>query len=118
MSAAAVASTLHAHRFLAVDEAELQAQIADVFSRCGIAHTREVSLAPHGRIDFMLGDGLGLEVKVEGSPSAVLRQLHGYAQSPSVVGLVLVTRRAQLAGLRGPIAGKPLHVVHIGGGLG
>lgn len=53
MSAAAVASTLHAHRFLAVDEAELQAQIADVFSRCGIAHTREVSLevkSPKGRM--------------------------------------------------------------------
>lgn len=117
MKATTVVSLLRTYRFLAVDEAELQTQIADVLTRRGMRHVRELSLDPYGRIDFMLDDGLGLEVKVDGSPSAVLRQLHGYAQSLMVAELLLVTRRSQLATLRGPLAGKPLHVVHTGGGL-
>lgn len=117
VTVADIATSLRSYRFLAVDEAELQDQIAEVLTRAGIHHVRELTLTHHGRIDFMLDHGIGLEVKVDGSPSAVLRQLFGYAQSPSVESLVLVTRRSQLSTLRGPIAGKTLHVIHIGGGL-
>lgn len=113
-----ILDALRAYRFMAVDEAEIQNQIAAVLVREGVSFTREFSLGPAaGRIDFLLDAGVGIEVKVQGSPSSVIRQLFRYAKTDTIRQLVLVSRRAQHRSIRGPIAGKPLHVVHLTGGL-
>lgn len=103
---------LAGYRYLTATESDLQRQLGEAMTREGIAFQAEYQVGAAGRIDFYLPEWrAGLEVKVEGSPSAVLRQLHRYAGVAEFEVLVLVTRRARLGGLRGPIGSKPLHVV-------
>jgi len=106
----AVLGTLTCYRFLCHDEAELQEAIAEALRRDGIDFEREVSLAPGDRIDFLVG-GVGIEVKLAGPPTAVLRQLSRYAASERVESLVLATIVARHATLPDELGGKPLHVV-------
>lgn len=100
------------YRYLTGTELDLQRQLAEAMTREGITFEAEYQLGAVGRIDFYLPTWrAGMEVKVEGSPSSVLRQLHRYAGVAEFDRLVLVTRRARLGGLVGPIGSKPLHVV-------
>ncbi len=103
-------------RFAIAVEDHLQDQLAEVLAALGPA--REHDLAPHGRVDFWFPDArLALEVKVQGSPSSVARQLVGYAQHPSVRALLLVTGRRRLGSLVPPlINGKPVDVVSLWSG--
>jgi hypothetical protein len=57
--------------------------------------SREVKLSAAERIDFLMADGLGIEVKVKGSLSDVTRQLHRYAQITEIKSLLLVTTKAR-----------------------
>lgn len=65
------------HAFSFADEDELQRGLAEVMPETA---QREVRLTPRDRIDFLV-DGIGIEVKLAGSISALTRQLHRYAQS-------------------------------------
>ena len=100
------------YRYLTATEADLQRQLSEAMTREAIAFEPEYQVGAAGRVDFYLPTWrAGLEVKVDGSPSSVLRQLHRYASVAEFDVLVLVTRRARLGGLVGPIGTKPLHVV-------
>lgn len=79
-------------------EASLQFGITNQLIMVGIEHTREVRLSPTDRIDFMVG-AIGVEVKTGGSRTALIRQLHRYAQSGRVDELLLVTTAPNLAAL-------------------
>ena len=116
MSLAAITRALRAHRFRYDAEAELQEGIGRVLTAAGIGFEREVSIGRGDRIDFVAG-GVGIEVKRAGGLSAVTRQLHRYAQAPTITALVLVTDRMQLARLPDTLAGKPVQVVSLLGGL-
>lgn len=107
-----VAGLLSTHAYLYCDEDELQQGIAQVLGDAGVAFDREWRAAAAGRIDFRVG-GVGVEVKVDGSLPAVLRQLHRYACcSEFPDGLVLVTsRRRHAGGAPAEIGGKPFRVV-------
>ena len=110
----AVVRLLSSHRFQWSNEAELQAGIALVLHEAGIPHEREAVLAGAGRIDFLLPDGIGLEVKVEGAPAGVARQVLAYARHPSITALIVVTARAGTASLLPSSSnGKPIHVVSL-----
>lgn len=130
----AVVDAIDAYQFIYANEEELQQSISEALTACGIDHEREYRLSLHDRIDFFVPfphGSIGIEVKVAGAQHAVLRQLHRYALSPQISGLVLVTSRARHLQISwdGPahdhddpakrrtgdatLAGKPIRIVPI-----
>ena len=108
---------LTSHRYLAGTEAELQAFVERVLLEAAIPFERERVVGRAGRIDFYLPLWrAGLELKTEGSASAVLRQLHRYAGELEIERLFLGTTHARLGGLPAVIRGKPLQVLTLSGG--
>lgn len=102
------------------DEATLQRGIAGALEQGRIAADREVELGPAGRIDFLArfptdtGDvKVGIEVKCDGSISALVRQLQRYADHPDVNALAVVISRSRLGNLPHALCGKPLAVVSL-----
>ena len=118
-SPAELGELIRAYRYPIGSEVDFQRGIEDVLSRNGIPFQREHPLGrPYGRIDFYLTEQrYGIEVKVKGSPSEVLRQLHRYAQCPSIAALILITGRRRLAFPPININGKPLIAVSLWDGL-
>lgn len=107
----AVLSSIRSHRFLYDNEIQLQDGLAECFTKAGIAFEREARLSPANKIDFMLPEGVGLEVKIKGSPTEVARQLLAYVGEAQVLELILVTGRAVLGRLPDELLGKRIHVV-------
>lgn len=112
-----IVAALRAHRYRFSNEKELQDGLEQVLEKAGVRFEREARIAPGDVPDFMLEDGLAIEVKVDGSISAVTRQLHRYAQHPRVNAVLLVTSR--LAHDRMPpfMNGKPVRVLALLGGI-
>jgi hypothetical protein len=105
----AILAVLRSNRFNFNNEADLQAGISSALSTAGIPHLREHRLSGEDRIDFYFTDRrIGMEVKIKGSPSAVLSQLLRYAQHDDVASLILVTSRLRLAGEEESLNGKPV----------
>lgn len=98
------------YRYRIGSEAEFQDGLARVLEIHAIVHRREYDLGPHfGRIDFFLpGLFIGIELKVKGSPSEAMRQLHRYAKSPDIQALILVTVRSRTGFEPAQINSKPL----------
>ena len=96
-------------------ELVLQDLIAEVLARAEIAFEREVRLSAHDRIDFVCGS-IGVEAKVDGSLTAITRQLHRYAQSDRLAHLMLVTTRMRHLTVPRSFNGKRVEVVHLIGG--
>lgn len=107
-----LAETIRAHAFSFSNEEELQCGIAECLERARIAFAREVVLGPKDRVDFFT-HGIGIEVKVDGSISAVTRQLHRYAHHPDVRGLLLIASRIRLLNLPESINGKPVRALSV-----
>lgn len=59
----------------------------------------------------MFGWGIGIEIKVQGSPNSILRQLHRYAMHPAVKAIILICPRPWK--LPETLGGKPLFGVSI-----
>lgn len=113
-----VLGLLRAHRYGYADEREFHVGIEAVLRGAGIPARREVVLSRRDRIDFLLPGGLGIEVKLAGTPGDVLRQLRRYAASAQVTGLLLVTSRARhVRGLPDRLGDTPLRFLLVRGGL-
>lgn len=97
-------------------EDAVQRKIAEAFTRNAVAHEREVRLDKASRIDFMVGE-LGVEVKVGGGITAVIRQLHRYAEFARVAELVLVTTKSTLARVPTELNGKRVCIALLLGGF-
>ncbi len=108
-----IAETLHRHQFRYKNEKELQAGIAIVLSSLGIKFQREITLGPKDKIDFLVKNGIGIEVKTNGALAAVTRQLWRYADYKEIQTLVLVTTRYLHRNLPFEMKGKPLVVVYL-----
>jgi hypothetical protein len=108
-----VLALLRSHRLSCGSEAELQVAIMDLLEQHGVEFQREHRLNRADRIDFFLADGNGIEVKIDGSAPALIRQLHRYAQHDSIQGLIVVTSRARLTQMPSEINGKPIEVVSL-----
>ncbi|MEK4188056.1 hypothetical protein [Paenibacillus sp. FSL L8-0494] len=93
-----------------IDEYKLHGLIADQLNAAEISFKNEVLLAPHNRIDFIAGDGIGIEAK-KGKPNEqqVLRQLERYAAFDKERLILVIERYMDLPEM---INGKP--VVSIG----
>ena len=96
-----VADVVRGYKYRYADEDQLQEAIADAVAKTGALVNREVNLTGGaGRIDLVAiipDDGqvsiVGIEVKVNGTPAQVTRQLRRYCTSNHIDSLVLVTNR-------------------------
>lgn len=111
-----VLACLHAHRFAHANELELQDAIAEAFEAWSIPFEREVRLNARDRLDFLVGV-VAVEVKVQGSRSDLLRQLHRYTESTRVWSIVVASTRAIHRLPELCINEKPVRVVYLGSGL-
>lgn len=100
-------------RYAHQNEAELQESIGELLDAAGVDFQREVHIAPHSRIDFLVGD-VGLEVKIDSSLAALTRQVTRYAESGRLSRVVVVTDKLRLTALPGEIAGVPIETIHLG----
>lgn len=101
---------IEGYRFDCSTEARLQEGLGDLFGEKELRNTREMPLNRADRIDFLLANRIGVEVKIKGSRSDLVRQLQRYAKSPLLNEIVLVTSRMQLARLPDIIGGKRVYV--------
>jgi hypothetical protein len=106
---------LKTYRYSVGSEDSFQRGVEEVLHRHRIPFLREHQLGrEYGRIDFYLPDlRLGIELKIKGSPSQVLRQLHRYAQCPDVAALILLTSRSRLTFSPMQINGRPVFAVPV-----
>ena len=95
------------------DEDEFQVGISKALRIAGLEFRREVILSKRDRIDFLLDDGIGIEVKIDGSISALTRQLFRYAELPAINGLLVAVSLNRLANLPTEINGKPVQCLRI-----
>lgn len=100
------------------NEYDLQRAVGEVLTRFGLVE-REVSrIAAAGahfgrdRFDFFLDGRLVIEVKIDGSLSALTRQIVRYLAHHDVQGVIVVTSKSSHLGLR-DINGKPVRVAHL-----
>lgn len=114
VTAEQVTTAIRAHRYHYAHEDGLQAGITEALTGAGLPARREVRLAPRDRLDVLAG-GVGIEVKVAGSPDSVLGQLQRYATSEQITALVLVTTVARQRAMPEQVGGKPLSVIYLGG---
>ncbi len=106
------ANLLRQYSFAAASEATLHHAVHGVFLAGGIPVEPERILSARDRIDFYLPDSqLGIECKIDGSPSEVMRQLLRYTESPEIAGLILVTSRTKHRSIPPTLGGKPVRVV-------
>lgn len=112
-----ILEAISAYRYTYADEDALQGGLSDALTAAGIAHEREVRLNARDRIDILAGAGaVGIEVKVEGQSSSVVRQLRRYAKHESVEEILLVTNRYRHEdpdNVPREIDGKPVTVLNI-----
>lgn len=106
-----VIEAIQSFRYIYDRETDLQAAIAKVFDERKIPFVREFRLGDDLKIDFMVPEGIGIEIKIKGSPSDVARQLLGYANRPEVKCLILVTGKSSLGRLPEELLGKKLYIV-------
>lgn len=117
--AAAVHALLTGYRFSSTTEVELQRGIETVLRGAGYVFEREKHLSRKDRPDFLLEDGVAVEVKTDGSLTDVMRQLSRYAERDAVTAIVFVTTRAtQAVRIPHEFCGKPVRVVLLAGALG
>lgn len=97
-------------------EDDLQREVAAHLVSLGFEPAREVRLSDgKSRVDLLVGT-VGVEVKVAGSRSDVLRQLLRYSKCPEIGALVLATTRAAHAGVPAELNGKPVFAAFLAGG--
>ncbi len=109
------ASVLHALktvRFIISDEKDLHEQVSAALDGSGIEHTREVIIGPRERVDFLIFDGIAVEVKIKGGKLAIFRQLKRYAESDLVKEIILLSSVSM--GLPLSINGRPAHFLSLG----
>ena len=103
---------LSKHRFHFQSELELQYGVEQLLKTARIKYSREHSLSSHDRIDFLVGS-LGIEIKVGGSMTELLRQVHRYLEYPEIQEMLIITSRIKHAGLPKEINGKRVVVYHL-----
>lgn len=93
-------------------ESATQDAIQHALELAGIEFSREHRLSDMERIDFLALGRIGIEVKVQGAPRSIYRQLERYAELEVIQCLILVSSRAM--GKPATVKNKPLFFVSIG----
>jgi hypothetical protein len=109
VTAANVAQVIYSARYHYNDEKGLQDGIQVVLETNLVPFEREVVLSPRDRIDFLVNNAIGVEVKIASISAEVMqRQLDRYALDSRINHLILVTNRSRHLNLPRTIQGKPL----------
>ena len=109
-----VIAQLRGYRVSFASELELQESIAEVLRDARLPFVREATIGAGDRIDFLVADNVGLEVKIKGTLPEVTRQLFRYTKSEKLEVVVLVTTRAQHNHQPPMMNGKPVLVLPVG----
>lgn len=105
---------LRRHRISYGSETELGRSVVQLLLPLNIPYVEEYRLSPGSRVDLLLDGGVAVELKVGGTPTSVLRQLHRYAEHDCVREILLITtRHAHLRGLPAQLCGKPVYVFRV-----
>ncbi len=112
LSVTDLANLLSKQRYRINDEATLQHDIAAHLAAHEVAFEKEARLSPGERIDFLVQETIGIEVKIKESTRRIYRQLERYAKIERVESLILVSCTAM--GLPPSIGGKPVYIVNVG----
>lgn len=91
------------------DEKQLQDFIEKVFKKEVVPYFREVALTRLDIIDFKI-ERLGVEVKIAGSNTNLIRQINRYLCLPDIDAILIVTDKSRLANLPQELNGKPIYV--------
>lgn len=77
------------------EEYEIQDEISKLLKDHNIMFTKEYKLGPRNRIDFLLPDGIGIEVK-KGKPNRArtVAQLERYTEFQQIKSIILVIERS------------------------
>ena len=113
MTAEQIVTEIYRHKFHYRDEKELQKGISILLSQLGLEFYPEVPLSRLDRIDFLVADGIGIEVKINSPLTPVIRQLWRYSECPEIQALILVTTRSKHMNLPVKMNGKPLYYVYL-----
>lgn len=108
-----VADEVNRHSFRFSHESDLQTGIAQLLTSLSVPFRREVVLSPKDRIDFLLSEKVGIEVKIDMSLAAVTRQLWRYVDFPEIERLILVTTRQRHTQVPDEMKGKPIRTVYL-----
>ena len=82
-------------KFDVSNEYEVQKAIEAVLNQNGIVYKREFTLDRLNRVDFLIGNGMAIEVKIDGwSPMRIYKQLERYAKFDAVKEILLVSGQA------------------------
>lgn len=106
---------LDGKRFDLQNEKKLQQEVADALRNGGVFFHREHKLSDKSIIDFFVpifDRGIGLELKISGSPKSIYKQLERYCEFPQVHEIVLITNKT--IGLPSAINGKSTHIINLG----
>lgn len=96
------------------DEEAMQGEVAKLFAANDVTFVEQEVLGPGERIDFLCGQGVGVELKTRGGAAPLIRQLARYAAHERIRALVVVSTRRQLLALPSSIGGKPISKVWVG----
>lgn len=91
-------------------EKALQDALETLFRENFSTVERELHLGPGDVVDFLLDGSVAVEVKVDGSPMALTRQIQRYAEHKRVEAVVVVTTRAKHRSVPNKLRGKPVAV--------
>lgn len=106
-------SLLSSYKFRFSTEAELQVAIEKVLIIAGAQFTKEAVLSNKDRVDFLLGSGIGIEVKIGGSAMQLARQVRRYCESDKITGLLVVVTKSKLLDLPKELNSKPIESYYI-----
>lgn len=98
-------------RFRGSREKDLQEALEGLLRANFSGVLREAQLEPGSIVDFLVSDVVAVEVKLDGSPMDVTRQLQRYAKNARVEAVVLVTTRAKHRAVPTALREKPVRVV-------
>lgn len=107
-----IIALLKSHRFFLHNEKSLQSDIAALFTSKKVPFNREHYLDENNIMDFIVADGIGLEIKIDGTKRAIYEQCLRYSKFPEVKELILFTNK-QL-GTPHLYEGKRFNIVNIG----
>lgn len=106
--------TLAQYFFPYRNEDELQRGIEAALTHHSIPFVREYQLTKSDRLDFFC-DGIAIEIKIGGSNSEVIRQLHRYLKDDRVEKVLLVTSRAKHLNIPHTLNDKSIMILWVGG---
>lgn len=121
VKASVLIELLESYRFPGCpDERTLQQAVEEILVAGRVSFRREAVLARGERVDFLVGVGIGLELKTKGSTNDIARQVQRYCLCDGITEVVLATTRfthaIALAEI-GTFNGKPVHVARLKAGL-